>query len=96
MNMLIMMPMIITNKDNYDTLHLGYEPGDEYGDHYYDNHDNNIYHTLHFVYNHDDDDGHDYHRQNLYHDHPKDKDWFWQNISVLLKSSLPQVHSSFL
>ena len=36
---------------------------------------------------------HDYHG---HHDHPKDKDWFWQNISVLLQSSLPQVHSSFL
>ena len=25
-----------------------------------------------------------------HHDHPKDKDWFWQNISFLLKSSLPK------
>ena len=48
--------------DDHHTLHLSYEPGDEYGDHLqyslhywydpgedHDNHDNYIHHNLHLV-----------------------------------------------
>ena len=51
MNMIIMMTMI--KRMMNDTLNLGYEPGDEYGDH--------IHHSLHSFHGYDpnDHDDHD-------------------------------------
>ena len=75
MNMLIMMTMIIRMTH---TLNLGYEPGDEYGDHIHhslhrcydpgEDHDNHIHHTL-FGFDIDDHVGNDYHG---HHDHTLD------------------------